>query len=257
MRSLLALTLFLAFTSGAVIQNNEVEIPEIKKLNFKLEDIVPKENVEGITKTLNSINDNNAQVNGIFNIEINAIVDGILENLKDIIIRGGMDPMELEDNDLKFPLGNIHLSFGFLQDLSTIKRYDDVIISYHTSTKKVTFLLPLSFQDLLLTYRYKTRVTLLSITGDMIGKLDDVKLYLEISYHNGYLSLGDLSMRDSGRFSVKFSGNGLVDWITNAMTTVVTTVFHPLVIRIVENFVKSAGEDLVQAVNDYIHGHFS
>ncbi|XP_060517154.1 mitochondrial chaperone BCS1 isoform X3 [Cylas formicarius] len=94
-------------------------------------------------------------------LEINEYVDAIFEQLKSIIIRSGLDPTQLSDETLKlFPTGKITLTNGWLQDVSSLSRYDDAEISYNTKTRKATISLPINFKALLFTYNYHTKVLL-------------------------------------------------------------------------------------------------
>lgn len=54
------------------------------------------------------------------------------------------------------------------------------------------------------------------------------------------------------KISLKFSGNGLVDWMVNIFTKLVTTVLHDLVIKIVQNVITSNVDEIIDLVNSIL-----
>ncbi|KAJ8957614.1 hypothetical protein NQ314_006517 [Rhamnusium bicolor] len=82
-------------------------------------------------------------------------------------------------------------------------------------------------QVLKFTYQYRTKVLLLSISGGADGRVQNVKVNVNLSFDfaNYHASLDQFDIKDTGKISLKFTGNGLVDWITNTMTSVVTLFF--------------------------------
>ncbi|CAG9769813.1 unnamed protein product [Ceutorhynchus assimilis] len=238
-----------------LVENNT----QFKHLNVKLTDIVNEDNLESFLEALKKFVQD-GDVSGIFNLKMNPTIDEAIDKLRAYFISCGFDPLELDDQKLQLLgiIGSIKLTSGWLQDISTISRNDDVIVSYNSATKKVAFTLPLKFNVLLFTYKYVTRVTLLKIKGDVLGKIQDVVMNLNLIFDGstGKFVLKSVSMKDSGKITVKFSGHSLVDWITNAMTSVITEVLHPLLISMLQSGAMSVGNDITDAVNEYIKNHF-
>ncbi|XP_050309180.1 uncharacterized protein LOC126745391 [Anthonomus grandis grandis] len=229
-----------------------------RQISVSAQDLASDDTLAKFVEALKKlINDGDAS--GIFNIELNPLLDELLVNVKDALIRNGMDPMDLDDETLQLLgiVGSIKLTNGMLQDTSTVAREGDVVVSYNSNTKRLTFNLPLTFKVLLFTYKYTTRVTLLTISGDVQGKIDDVSMNLVVAFdaNTKTFVLDDLSLKNSGKITVKFTGNGLVDWLTNAMTAVITTVLHPLIVAILESNFMVFGEEVVRAFNEYLHAN--
>jgi len=259
MKLLILFLTIIAISYGKPALNNELQVCEPKKLDFKLNELGSEESLNKFLDALKKFA-RDGSPSDIVNFAMNPFIDEELADLRSVIIRGGMDPLELEDETLQFLagiIGSIKLTSGWLQDISTIARNGDVIITYNSATKRITFSVPLSFKVLLFTYKYLTRVTLLSISGDVQGKIDDVRMNLLLTYDANLQSfvLDGLSMKNSGKVTVKFTGNNLVDWITNAMTSVITTVLHPIIVAILQSNVKSIGYGIVDAMNEYIREH--
>ncbi|KAJ8956929.1 hypothetical protein NQ318_014348, partial [Aromia moschata] len=186
---------------------------------------------------------------------INDWADNTFKHVQKLIIRHGLDPVELPDETLKlFPTGTISLSTGWLEDTSTVKRYKDVWLDYRSATKKLTLTIPIQFEALMFIYKYHTKVTLLDISGDTQGKISDLRANVELTFDftNYEASLTEFDIKDSGSISLTFSGNGLVDWLTSNMTTVITYFLHPVILRIIEFIVKGGMEAGVKVVNEHI-----
>ncbi|XP_066255351.1 uncharacterized protein [Euwallacea similis] len=250
MKLFLALLVSLVFAYGS-------GVPQPRQLGIKATDIASEETLAKLVEALKKFSQD-GDTSGIFNLEMNSMTDELLGDLRQILIRQGMDPLDLEDETLQLLgiVGSMKLTNGWLQDLSTILRYEDIIVSYNSANKTITFLLPLSFRDLLFTYDYVTRVLLFSVSGDVNGKIENVHMDLTLTYDaiNEFI-LTDINMKDSGKVTVKFTGNSLVDWCTNAMTAVVTTVLHPIIIKILQNNVESIGNEIVTEINKYINNY--
>ncbi|XP_076254886.1 uncharacterized protein LOC143192933 [Rhynchophorus ferrugineus] len=194
--------------------------------------------------------------NGSLDIEINEIVDVILDNLRSIIIKSGLDPYELEDRVINLkPSGSLNLTDGYFKDLSSINRYDDVVISYAPTRQSFSIELPLSFDQLLFNYKYQAKFLLLTYTGNVQGIISDIKIGMEFSYNtcDNRILINKFRLRDSGKFSLIFTGSGILDWILNAFTSAVTTILHPALIRIVELFVNTIAQQVVNVINSFLN----
>ncbi|KAJ8918298.1 hypothetical protein NQ315_014168 [Exocentrus adspersus] len=121
------------------------------------------------------------------------------------------------------------------------------------------FYLPIKFSALLVTYKYHTKILLVSIKGEANGKIENLTVNVKLSYdYSTYqASLDKFEIKDSGRFSLRFTGNGLLDWMTNTMTSVVTLFLQPVVIRIVQAMIKGGLQAVVDAINEVIRSIFT
>lgn len=58
------------------------------------------------------------------------------------------------------------------------------------------------------------------------------------------------------KISLKFTGNPLVDWMTNLFTSVITTVLHNVIISIAESVLRGNVEAAIDQINDYIQNNY-
>ncbi|XP_056635446.1 uncharacterized protein LOC130444374 [Diorhabda sublineata] len=187
---------------------------------------------------------------------LNDYFDEILENLAQDIIFDGYDPAELPDETLSLLiLGKITIDKGWLRDLSTISRYRDIELSYSSAEKKLELNFAIQFEFLQFTYDYVTELPLMTIRGEVEGKVEHVKIEsaLSFDFHTYHVALDYFNIMDTGKISIKFSGEGLVDWVTNAMTSVITTFLHPLILGIVQNVTKGPLQNSIDAINEAIN----
>ncbi|XP_019873964.2 uncharacterized protein LOC109602077 [Aethina tumida] len=241
------LTCFVALFAFALADYDQVVLSKLEGYKFN----ISQEFVEGFLKAIKNTQHGTRATTA----EVNEYVDKLLANIGNFIIQSGLDPMELPDLEQGLiPMGDLTLSQGWLQDTSTIGRYDDVIVTYDRQTKKYTLSVPLLFDSLEFTYDYKVQVLLLSYSGGIIGKVKDLRIYttLTFDFNNYQASLEKFDLTNSGTLSLKFTGNVLVDWLVNAISTVVSTILHPIIIRIIQAIVKSPLEAVVAIINQFI-----
>ncbi|XP_023018155.2 uncharacterized protein [Leptinotarsa decemlineata] len=191
--------------------------------------------------------------------EIIAVIDEfgdkIISHIQKLIMRNGLDPVELPSESLKLiPWGNMALSDGWLQNLSTLSRNTDIKVIYRSSRRSLELQVPVKFDALKFTYDYNTHVFPLSISGGVEGRLNDVKINIILSFDfKGFKAhLDDFDIRNSGSISIRFTGHGLIDWITNAMTSVVTLFLKPVILNIVDWLLKDSLDSIVDFVNKAI-----
>ncbi|KAF7287567.1 hypothetical protein GWI33_005930 [Rhynchophorus ferrugineus] len=165
----------------------------------------------------------------------------ILDNLKPIIIEQGLDPLELPDEEIDLLIGgSVTLTNGWLEDFSTIGVYDTVKLSYNNETNIIDLTLPLSFDELM-------------------AKISDVKLSLHLGFDfNSYEAFVDeIDVKNSGSISFDFSGLGLLDWVIEAMSTVLTILFHDIILGVINaiiyNPVENVVENLNEKINEFLH----
>ncbi|XP_060517351.1 uncharacterized protein LOC132696509 [Cylas formicarius] len=192
---------------------------------------------------------------GIIQAQMNNYTDQILGNVKKLIVEAGLDPMELSQEVLGLPpLGSVTLSNGWLQETSTISRYNDVIISYNSETKIMQLTLPLSFKTLLATYDYHAQALLLGVSGKVNVKITNARMDLTMGFnfktYHAFVDKADV--RDTGSISLQFTGNGLVDWLIDLMSGVITTFFKGIILTIVDLVIAHPIQDAVGQINDVI-----
>ncbi|KAJ8956945.1 hypothetical protein NQ318_014364 [Aromia moschata] len=194
------------------------------------------------------------------NGEIVAIIDDyadkVFENIEELIIHQGLDPVELEDTSLKLiPTGTIALSSGYLQNLSTLKRNGDVTVTYYSSSSTLEINVPIKFETLTVSYEYLTKILLLRIKGEAHGKVENLNIDVRLGFNftTYEASLDNFDIGNTGKLSLIFTGNGLVDWIVNIMTTVVTTFLKPVILNMTKSVIRGGLQAALDAINSYIH----
>ncbi|XP_066143906.1 uncharacterized protein [Euwallacea fornicatus] len=185
---------------------------------------------------------------------LNELIDEILPRFNAIIVEAGMDPAIMPDETIDVKIGSSHLTEGSLSNLATIQRYEDVTVSYDQDANKMDIEFILNWEDLLLTYKYHTKVPLISISGHVIGEVKHLKVHIKlgVDFNTYHLVVDALDFKHTGSIKLKFTGNGLVDWITNAMSAVFSTIFHNLILKIIKNVTMDPVEEIIAALNEII-----
>lgn len=252
----------LAFISTVIAENNVLLSKEVpagvnealeKKallLQEKLNVEITPEFVNEFWEALISVNEDDGGVTAI----LNEYTDRVMKNIANLIVHHGLDPMEIPNIPINLVGGGLNLTNGFLQATSTIHRDGDVVASYTLDTKKFVISIPIGFDALDINYKYKVWVLLLAINGGLDGKLEDVKanLKLEFDFTTYHAKMTTFDITNSGRLSLHFTGNGLVDWLINLMSDATTLVLHPLIIRIIQMIITIPVNMVVDLVNNII-----
>ncbi|KAG5874040.1 hypothetical protein JTB14_021768, partial [Gonioctena quinquepunctata] len=181
--------------------------------------------------------------------------DEIIEHIRQIIIRNGFDPVELPNDTLKLiPLGSCTLSDGWLQNLSLLSRDKDIEITYSSSRRIVELEIPIKFDALMFSYNYVTKVFPLTLRGGIEGKLSNVKVNIILSYNTrtSRAHLDKFDITKTGGISIRFTGNALLDWISNAMSSVITLFLKPIILNIVDWILKGSLDSMVDTINEFM-----
>ncbi|CAG9829934.1 unnamed protein product [Diabrotica balteata] len=221
------------------------------------QEILEQVDVELLLTQIETIYLHEKSSSGNITAELNEFLDKVLENVGNYIINHGYDPFPIPDTVLNLPItGSITLKKGWLRDLSMIKRYKDTDVIYSSAEKKLKMVFSLQFQELQFVYNYITNYLLLTIKGDVEGKIENViiEAALNFDFNTYNATLDNFDIMNTGSIDIHFSGNDLIDWLTNMMTGVVTAFLHPLILSIIQNVFKGTLSDLVDAVNEIIHG---
>ncbi|CAH1110264.1 unnamed protein product [Psylliodes chrysocephalus] len=132
--------------------------------------------------------------------EINEYIDRLFPNISNYCISHSLDPAPLDDVKEKFLLAKINFVKGFLHGISNLVRYGDVTVGYQSKIKTLTLTLPVEFSNLSFTYDYTIKVLGIGPSGDLIGKVDNFKFYLQLSFNLNTLTaqIDNLKTTDSG-----------------------------------------------------------
>ncbi|CAG9764369.1 unnamed protein product [Ceutorhynchus assimilis] len=191
---------------------------------------------------------------GFVQADVTEYVLEIMTNLQEVIVRQGYDPLELSDETIKLFPGSVTLKNGWLSDASTITVSDSVIARYTISTKVLDVVLPISFNCLLITYDYVTKIILLRIHGDVEAEIKHFKLDLELGFNfSSYHAFASkANVKDSGSIAFKFTGLGLLDWVINLLIGVFTTLFRGIILSVINLIIESPVQSIVSAINNAI-----
>ncbi|XP_011635244.1 uncharacterized protein LOC105425924 [Pogonomyrmex barbatus] len=175
---------------------------------------------------------------------LNNVVDKLLPSIRKTILKNGMDPMQLVDiSEYIFPhlpgklKGNIDLKKGWMQNLSQIKRSNNVTAIY--KDKRLSLDMNLGFDVMDFNYEYYLQHLLYKRHGDMYGRFYklDVNVVMSVDLLNYYLILDSIKFSDVWKYDIKFEGR-LLDPILNAATKVITSIFRNQVLTVIENYAK-------------------
>lgn len=71
---------------------------------------------------------------------------------------------------------------GWLSDISTLHRGDDVVVSYSSSTKYLEIKVPIALDDLQFTYNYNAKIMGLGPDGSIDGKISNIKVDVVLGF---------------------------------------------------------------------------
>ncbi|XP_050309178.1 uncharacterized protein LOC126745389 [Anthonomus grandis grandis] len=196
---------------------------------------------------------------GHIEADVTDYVIKIMKNLQNVIVQLGLDPMGLSNQTIKLiPTGKLDIYDGWLSDLSTINISDSVLVRYTQETDILDLTLPLAFKSLLITYDYHVKIVLLSIKGTIDAKIKQVKCNLRLGFNltSYHAFVDDVDITDSGTITFKFTGLGLLDWIINLLTGVLTTLFHSIILGVINAVIYVPVNSIVDVINTAIDNVF-
>ncbi|CAG9769814.1 unnamed protein product [Ceutorhynchus assimilis] len=179
----------------------------------------------------------------------------VLEYVQTFIVKKGLEPLVLSDQKIKLvPTGTCTLTNGTLNNLSSISLSDSVIVKYSHNGEIMEVTLPLAFESLSIDYKYRTKITLLSVKGGVQAKIKNVKLNLHLGFNftSFYAFVDKADVRDSGSISLEFSGQGIADWVIDLLAGVLTTLFHGIILNVVNDIIDTPVEGVVDSINNLI-----
>ncbi|CAG9769815.1 unnamed protein product [Ceutorhynchus assimilis] len=179
----------------------------------------------------------------------------IVEHLQPLIIKKGMEPLLLSDQKIKLiPTGTCILTDGTISNLSTISISNPVIARYNQNKDILDLTLPLYFKALAIDYKYRIKIVLLSIKGGIEAKIKNVKLNLHMGFNfSSYHAFVDKAdIKSSGSISIKFTGQGIVDWVIDLLTDTLTTLFHGIILNVINMVINIPVGSMVSSINKII-----
>ncbi|CAG9769811.1 unnamed protein product [Ceutorhynchus assimilis] len=253
MKIYLPICLFFGFCSSIAFAINENEVR-----NFDFDrDLSPEEleELRGLVNKELNLHDLSKLQNTIIEVELNDYMDRLLSNVRELIIKNGIDPTSLPDQKIDIHVGKTKLTEGQLNDTSKIERYENATLSYNTDTQKLIAQMTIRFEDLKFIYKYHTKVTFISMTGHVHGNVKHVHINVQLGFDlkQGLLFVNSINFKHTGSITIKVSGNSLIDWITDAMSFVITGVLHDLILSTIKNIIANPINSIVETVNNFLH----
>ncbi|XP_056632765.1 uncharacterized protein LOC130442571 isoform X2 [Diorhabda sublineata] len=101
---------------------------------------------------------------------------------------------------------------------------------------------------------YHAKVLFISISGSVHGSIENIKVNAELSFDfNTYTAFLDhYDMKDSGKVTIKFTGNGVVDWLLNAMTAVVDSFLGQVIVNVLAKLIRGSLREFCDKINEDI-----
>ncbi|XP_046393277.1 uncharacterized protein LOC124161112 [Ischnura elegans] len=190
---------------------------------------------------------------------MNEYVDKLLENAKKFMIENGLDPYQLDDITQSFSAtdligivwhGELKLTKGWAQDLSTIYRSGDVDVQFNNEIVSITA--NLGFIDITFDYDFSAQFMNIGPTGNLDGKANQVQVVLKVDadLNTKKVELKDFSIANVGDVKIEFSGMGTVgDWIVDQLSKVVLDLFKGPIISKVQDVLKGSIEDALANID--------
>lgn len=149
--------------------------------------------------------------------------------------------------------GEFAINHGWLQGLNTIQRTGESTIDYENQILQLW--LPLSFDTILVNYDYKIKFMSLGPSGGIEGKVSNLRLIVDIAIDmkTMMVTLQGFSIADAGKITIRFSGNPLIDILTNVISGMATTMLHGVAVGVVQNQVREALQAAIDALNSSLH----
>ena len=111
--------------------------------------------------------------------------------------------------------GELQLTKGWLEDISTIHRGGDVIVTYSTEAKFLEVTVPIAFDDLQFTYEYSAEIMGLGPTGGIDGKIANIEVEVKIGFDvtNLVLSLDEFEIIDTKYDCLDLGTKVFINWV--------------------------------------------
>jgi len=194
-----------------------------------------------------------------------AYIDQILENLRQMIMEQGLDPMTLPDLETGFSdtilgvtwHGSATLRNGQFWGLSTIARSGDTSFTVVDNTTELTAMLSLKAP----TGHYDAHAEFMGIGVGASARIDvvEIQIYADMTMTIGDelgFQLKDFYISHLGNISVDIDGLGPLDWILEILVDFLDEFFRGWIKDIVEGLLKDLLQDLLNNFHPdwpYVH----
>ncbi|XP_044752414.1 uncharacterized protein LOC123312193 [Coccinella septempunctata] len=190
---------------------------------------------------------------------VNNYADELLHNLDKLAVKAGIDPMKVDDLEVKISrrillityTGKLKLTKIKVNDFSTIHRYDDAIVTYNKENKKFRIDIPLELKDIKFECHFKATLMGLGPSGALDGEMKSVRMIasIEIDFSTFEASVAQYKITHSDHITVHLHEFILIDWMINIIANTVTTVFKGLILGIVDTVVDGVLKASVNMIN--------
>ena len=188
--------------------------------------------------------------------KMNKLFDTMLPNIRNILIKYGLDPMEMKN--MVQPLegilvhdGVLEMSDGWLQGMSDLTRAGDILLTY--SNKILNVDMELGFDVLDINYEYFFKYGLIRRTGEFHGRFTRVKLDVAVTVDltTKKVTLDSLNIVDMGKLDVQLMGH-VLDPLLNIAIKAFTTIFRQCVMEFIEERFIIVFQDMLKDLNEMI-----
>jgi len=191
-----------------------------------------------------------------------AYIDKILENLRQLILDQGMDPMDLPDISTGFSdtilgitwHGEANLREGKFWGLSTIARTGDTSFTVTENVLELTAMLSISRPSA--HYRAHADFMGIGVSADADIDIRDVQIYMDATatltidgIPEGGLQLKNFYINHLGSIDIDISGLGPLDWILEILVDFIDTFFRGWIKDLVEGLLRDLIQDLLNEIH--------
>ncbi|KAJ8956930.1 hypothetical protein NQ318_014349 [Aromia moschata] len=193
--------------------------------------------------------------------KLNDFIDQVFENIKEQVANSSTNSLSVPNLSLKLDDngGQLNLTNGLLEDIFYLKRNGDVELEYNVDENVLNLTLPIQLDDVKYHFNYDTKVVLLHVVGGLHGTIKNVKIDISLSFdlNTFHAALVHYDMNDTGSITISFTGNSVVDWLLDAISAVITTILHPLIVDILQKAISGVISNIVETINNAVDGIFN
>ncbi|KAF9795154.1 hypothetical protein SFRURICE_004526 [Spodoptera frugiperda] len=188
---------------------------------------------------------------------VNEYVDNTIDMLVPLIVKHGLDPMDLPEVVEGFEVRPLLVTYsawlkiydGYMTGLVNVSRSGDQEVHYFAKMLRVR--VKLQFRDLEFIYKYLVKVMNIGPTGGIIGSLNRFVVIVDIllDFNNDEIQLQQFRLTDIGRLRVRLTGNILIDWLINPVINTFLRIFDTIIIKVVEINIRNAVQSEIDSIN--------
>ncbi|XP_031845514.1 uncharacterized protein LOC116432544 [Nomia melanderi] len=189
-------------------------------------------------------------------VSINKLFDDSLPFLRDLILKKGLDPLSMKElyKPLDAPIsegGYIHLTKGWMQGMSSLKRSGDVNISYKDKVLRVD--MDLGFDVLDIAYNYDVKYSLVKRNGGFDARFNDVRMrvILQVDLKSYRVILDSIKVNSVGKIAIALEGHA-IDKVLNLALKAIVGIFKKTVIQTVEDRSYDVFREFLEVINSKI-----